>query len=291
MLRPATTADTEAVVSLAYAEEVAWFGVPESSREEIAHYLQFSGGVESGVVFEDGRIRACALVTSLSEAVVFFDPGDPEPPFAPVFGWVFDRGATHIELQPADTARIAWLDAHGGTHSRSVFDLTMRGADPVGTPVWPDGVSLRPYVRGDDDELVHHLVYVDARFAAVPGHPDRPLEMWRQMYTAENFRGWIAHRDGRPVGWVMGRVQDDGIGWVHQLAVAVDERGHGLGRTLLLHSFADLRADGAIDLGLTVQAANDRAIGLYRSVGLQVQKEWLVYALARPACAPEWAPE
>ena len=278
VLRPATTADTDAVVTLAYDEETAWFGVSESSREEIAHYLRFSGGVESGVVFDDGgRIRACALVTSVHEAVVFFDPADPEPPFAAVFGWVQEQGAQHIELQPADTGRIGWLEAHGWGHSRSVFDLTMRGAAPVGSPVWPPGVALRPYVRGEDDAAVHRLVYVDAEFAAVPGHPHRPLEMWQQMYTAENFSGWIAHRDGRPVGWVMGRVQDDGVGWVYQLAVAVTERGGGVGRSLLLHSFADLRAAGATDLGLTVQATNDRAIGLYRSVGLQVQKEWLVY--------------
>ncbi len=278
MLRPATTADLESVVTLAVDEEAAWFGVPESSREEIAHYLRFSGGVESGVVFDDGRIRGCALVTSIHEAVVFFDPADPDPPFAAVFAWVHAQGATHLELQPADTARIAWLEAHGWTHSRSVIDLEMPSAAPLDAPAWPADVDLRAYVRGDDDAAVHHLVYVDAEFGAVPGHPDRPLEMWQQMYTAENFRGWVAHRDGRPVGWAMGRVQDDGIGWVHQLAVAVAERGSGLGRALLLHSFAGLRADGATGLGLTVQATNDRAIGLYRSVGLQVRKEWLVYA-------------
>lgn len=281
MLRPATSADTEAVITLAYDEEVAWFGVPESSREEIAHYLQFNGGVESGVVFDcpaAGRIRACAMVTSISEAVVFFDPVDPDPPFEAVFAWVHDRSANHIELQPADTARIAWLDAHGWSHLRSVFDLTMGGAAPVGVPVWPEGVTLRPYRRGEDDELVHDLVYVDAAFAAVPGHAHRPVEIWKQMFTAENFRGWIAHRDGRPVGWVIGRAQDDGTGWVYQLAVAVSERGGGLGRALLLHSFADLLESGASELGLTVQATNDRAIGLYRSVGLQVEKEWQVYS-------------
>ncbi|MBA3742503.1 GNAT family N-acetyltransferase [Sporichthya sp.] len=137
---------------------------------------------------------------------------------------------------------------------------------------------LRPATTGDTEAVITLAVYVDAAFADVPGHVDRPMEVWQQMFTAENFRGWIAHRDGRPVGWVIGRVQDDGTGWVYQLAVAVAERGSGLGRALVLHSFADLSAAGATDLGLTVQAANDRAIGLYRSVGLQVQKEWMVYS-------------
>ena len=212
--------------------------------------------------------------------MVFCDPADPDPPFSALFGWAQEQGAHHAEVQPPDTARIAWLEAHGWHHSRAVFDLTMRGAAPVGAPAWPTGVSLRPYVRGEDDAAVHHLVYVDADFAAVPGHAARPIDQWKQMFTAENFSGWIAHRHGRPVGWVMGRAQDDGFGWVYQLAVAVTERGAGLGRSLLLHSFADLRAAGATDLGLSGQASNDRAIGLYRSVGLQVHKQWLVYALS-----------
>ncbi len=277
VLRPATPADTDAVVALAHAEEVAWFGTAESSHEEIAHYLRFSGGVESGVVVDDGRVRAFALVTSTNEAVVILDHTDPAPPLDVVYPWVRDHGARHIELQPRDTDRIAWLTADGWTHTRSVFDLTMPGDVPLAEPVWPDGVALRPYDPGPDDAAVHHLIYVEADYASVPGHYDRPLEMWQQMHTAENTRGWVAHRDGRPVGWIVSRVQDDGHGWVHQLAVATSERRKGLGRALLLHSFAGLVAEGAVDLGLTVQASNDRAIGLYRSVGLTVQKEWLVY--------------
>ncbi|WP_344601888.1 GNAT family N-acetyltransferase [Sporichthya brevicatena] len=278
MLRPATPADTDAVVALAHAEEVAWFGVAESSHEEIAHYLRFSGGVESGVVVDDGRVRAFALVTSTAEGVVILDPADPAPPLTAVYAWVRENGARHLEVQPRDADRIAWLVADGWTHTRSVFDLTMPTDAPLlGTePVWPAGVALRPYDRGPDDAAVHHLIYVEADYASVPGHHDRPLEMWQQMHTAENTRGWVVHRDGRPVGWIVGRVQDDGYGWVHQLAVATSERGAGLGRALLLHSFAGLVAEGAEHLGLTVQASNDRAIGLYRSVGLTVQKEWLV---------------
>lgn len=277
MLRPATTADTEAVITLAFDEETAWWGKAESSRDEIAHYVGFSGGVESGVVLDDGRIRAFALVTPTQEAVMFLDPADPDPPLALMFGWALERGATRAELPPEVTDRIAWLKGQGWTHTRSAFDLIRPGTEPTGAPVWPAGVTLRPYRRGEDDAGVHRLVYVDAAFAAVPGHPDRPLATWQQMFTAANVSGWVVQRGERPIGWIIGRVLDDGHGWVYQLAVAVDERGEGLGRALLLHSFSDLLAAGATGLGLAVQAANDRAIGLYRSVGLAVEKEWQVY--------------
>jgi len=70
---------------------------------------------------------------------------------------------------------------------------------------------------------------------------------------------FVARRDGRPVGWVAGR---------------------GLGRALLLHAFADLQVAGGRDLTLEVQAENAAALGLYRSVGLEVEREWRIYATA-----------
>ena len=88
-----------------------------------------------------------------------------------------------------------------------------------------------------------------------------------------DYRGWVARRDGRPVGWVAGRVFSDGRGWVEQLAVARSARGLGLGRALLLHSLAELREQGATSLALGVQGKNENAIGLNRDVGFEVERE------------------
>ncbi|MCW2967717.1 MAG: hypothetical protein JWM71_1489, partial [Solirubrobacteraceae bacterium] len=46
---------------------------------------------------------------------------------------------------------------------------------------------------------------------------------------------------------------------------------------LLLAAFADLAAGGANGLALDAQAVNDAALGLYRSVGLAVHREWRIY--------------
>ena len=91
------------------------------------------------------------------------------------------------------------------------------------------------------------------------------------------YRGWIARRDGRPAGWVAGRVYADGRGWIQQIAVARSARGAGLGRALLLHALAELRAGGATSFGLGVQAANAAAIGLYRDIGFTVTREWRIF--------------
>jgi ribosomal protein S18 acetylase RimI-like enzyme len=70
-----------------------------------------------------------------------------------------------------------------------------------------------------------------------------------------------------------------GRGWVDTLAVAQSERRRGLGRALLLHALTDLQRAGARGLGLGVEAENDGALGLYRSLGLEVEREWRVYAV------------
>jgi ribosomal protein S18 acetylase RimI-like enzyme len=49
----------------------------------------------------------------------------------------------------------------------------------------------------------------------------------------------------------------------------------GLGRALLVESFHRLSATGVEILGLGVEAANVNALGLYRSVGLEVAREWV----------------
>jgi ribosomal protein S18 acetylase RimI-like enzyme len=88
---------------------------------------------------------------------------------------------------------------------------------------------------------------------------------------------FLARRNGRPAGWVAGRLLASGRGQVDTLAVARGERRRGLGRALLLHALADLQLAGARGLALGVQAENQAALGLYRSVGLEVEREWRIY--------------
>ena len=87
-------------------------------------------------------------------------------------------------------------------------------------------------------------------------------------------------RHGRPVGWIAGRVLASGRGYLDMLAVAMSERHRGLGRALLLHAFADLQLAGGRELTLGAQAENAAALGVYRSVGMEVEREWRIYATA-----------
>jgi ribosomal protein S18 acetylase RimI-like enzyme len=275
MLRPATPADRPDLIALALAEDAAWSDEPAVSAEEAGEYLD---SYEPGVIFDrDGRVAGYAAVGEGGEAILLAEPGDPVPALEALVAWLGERGRHEVDAYADDAQRIAWLEAHGFTHRRSFFDL-QRGIDqPLAPAVWPSAVAIARYRPGEDDDAVHALVYVDAAWGEVPGHTEQSLEAWRSTITPD-YRGWVARRDGRPVGWVAGRVFSDGRGWIQQVAVARSARGLGLGRALLLHSLAELGSLGATSFALGVQAANENAIGLYRDIGFEVAREWRVYA-------------
>jgi ribosomal protein S18 acetylase RimI-like enzyme len=274
MVRPVRVADRPDLIALALAEDAAWSGAPGVSAEEAGEFID---DYRPGVVFERaGRVTGYAAVHEGGATILLAAPDDPLPAVAALVAWLREGGHHQVETYAGDTRRIAWLEAHGFTYRRSSFDL-QRGIDPpLRAAAWPSDVVIARYRPGEEDEAVHTLVYADAAWAEVPGHAQRSLEAWRSMLTPD-YRGWVARRDGRLVGWVVGRVFSDGRGWIQQLAVARPARGAGLGRALLLHALADLRAHGATSLALGVQADNENALRLYREVGLEVTREWRVY--------------
>jgi ribosomal protein S18 acetylase RimI-like enzyme len=276
MIRRATPADRPALVALGLAEDAAWSGAPAVSAEEVGEFID---SYEPGVIFvRDGRVAGYAAGGEGGRTLMLVDPGDgPEPALEALVGWLGKLGQHEVDSYARDARRIAWLEANGFTHRRSYFDLR-RGIDPpLALAVWPSGVAIARYRPGEDDEAVHELIYVDAAWAEVPGHTERSLDAWRSTLTPD-YRSWVARRDGRPAGWVAGRVFSDGRGWVEQLAVARDARSLGLGRALLLHSLAELQERGASSLALGVEGENENAIGLYRNVGFEVEREWRVYS-------------
>jgi len=278
-LRPAAGGDRDAVCALGVAEEVAWFGEAISSADEVGEWIDEEGGVARGVVAVDGegRIRGFASPGG-RQAQFLADPALTDPLADELLPWLRERCEV-VELMTfgGDSARLAAFERHGLRHLRSSFLLARpASAGPLPESELPAGVEVAPYRLGDDDEAVHRLIYVDAAWASEPGHAERDLEAWRETMThCESL--FLARAGGRPVGWVAGRVLDSGRGFVNTLAVAIGERGRGLGRALLLHGLRDLQRAGAEGLTLGVEAANEAALGLYRSVGMEVESEWRIY--------------
>jgi ribosomal protein S18 acetylase RimI-like enzyme len=278
-LRPATDADRERVLALGVAEETAWFGQPELSAEEVGEWVDDEGGITAGLVALDDSGDVLGFASPGRRGSVFLAaPALVRPVADELLPWVLaHRDRVEVLTFGGDGERIEAFERHGLRHVRSSFFLVRPdSAGPLPNATFPDGVEVARYQWGDDDEAVHRLIFVDAEWASIPGHTERDLAAWLGK-DPQRDGAFLARRDGRPVGWVRGRVLDSGRGYVNTLAVAKPERGRGLGRALLLHAFADLQAAGGRGLALDVEAANQAAVGLYRSVGLEIEREWRIF--------------
>jgi ribosomal protein S18 acetylase RimI-like enzyme len=291
-LRPTIDSDRDAVCALGVAEEIAWFGESDSSPDEVGEWIEDEGGIAGGVVAtdDDGHIRGFAS-PGRHEAIFLADPTMTDALADDLLPWLQEtRRALELMTFAGDGARVAAFERHGLRHRRSLFTLVRpAGAGPLPAATFPDGIDVAPYRLGDADEAVHRLIYVDAAWAAVPGHVGRDLEAWRETVRHCGTL-FLACRSGGPVGWVAARVLDSGRGFVDMLAVAVGERGRGLGRSLLLHAFGDLQSAGARDLTLGVEAENESALRLYRSVGMEIEREWRKYGVAPGGLEPPTSP-
>jgi mycothiol synthase len=279
-LRPATRTDLDAVSALAVLEEATWFGEPEVGADEVSEWIDDEGGVTAGVVAVDdgGSVRGFAS-PGRRDAVFLADPARTDALADELLPWLREqRDAVALMTFAGDTERVRAFERHGLRHRRSSFSMSRpAGAGPLPAAEFPDGVEVSPYRLGDADEAVHRMIYVDAAWAAVPGHAERDLDSWRAKERPCRSL-FLACRDRRPVGWVSGRLLESGRGYISTLAVATSERGRGLGRALLVRAFSDLQAAGANGLALDVEAQNEGALGLYRSLGLEVKREWRIYA-------------
>jgi ribosomal protein S18 acetylase RimI-like enzyme len=138
---------------------------------------------------------------------------------------------------------------HGGVLDHAEHALVQRKA-PTTVPA-PDGLHVRPAVE-DDRAAVGRLLeqgFGDSRGAG------------------ERLDGTVvAEVDGRFAACLAVDRGPDHAG-VYGFVVDADLRGRGIGRAVLGRVCHDLRADGVDEVRLEVEVENERALGLYTSLG------------------------
>jgi mycothiol synthase len=277
--RPATPDDVPAIAVLERRWETRWYGAPELSENEVRE--SYDRAEVSRVLIDNEQIVAAAWCRGTSSFLVV----DPEVSVGPIYAdllpWFASRPGTELEAISHDETLQAALVDYGWQHAHSSFEL-IRAVTPeweIAEPVWPQGIAVRGF-GADDAAAMHRLIYVDAAWADVPGHPERDFDEWRDIFVTKHElpeQQVLAWRDHRLVGVATGRIFADDTGWVAQLAVAKDERGRGLGRALLLEALRRRRTGGATAVGLAVQHENRGALKLYLGVGLDIEREWMHY--------------
>ena len=191
----------------------------------------------------------------------------------------------------------------GFRRSRTLFQMRRSLYAALPDPVWPDGVRLRSFLPGLDDE---EWVALNARaFVELPDQggwtlTDLHVRMREPWFDPEGFL--VAEETGtdgdRMVGFHWTKVhgadahhhghvhahEHDGaerhvhehgdehhghepIGEVYVVGIDPGHQGRGLGRALTLAGLQHLRGRGLPDAMLYVDAQNTAAIALYTSLG------------------------
>jgi mycothiol synthase len=149
-------------------------------------------------------------------------------------------------------------------------------------PEWPQGVSVRTFVPGQDDEAVYEAQ--DDAFADHFEHARWPYENWRRWAFTESFDPtlWLVAEDRAEIAGVcLCRAKGGAgaeVGWVNVLGVRPPWRRQGLGRALLLQAFVEFRTRGKRGAGLGVDGLNTTgAVRLYEQAGMHVARRFDQY--------------
>jgi mycothiol synthase len=157
------------------------------------------------------------------------------------------------------------------------MEIVLDGPPPE--PIFPTGIELRPFIKGEHDIAVWQAQ--NEAFRDHWGSHDVTFEEWKHSrFDDPEFDPtlWPIAWDGDQVaGFSLNRYRM-GIGWIRTLGVRRPWRKRGLGEALLLHSFGEFYRRGMKTIGLGVDAQNPTgATRLYQKVGMCTASEFVSY--------------
>lgn len=202
-------------------------------------------------------------------------------------GWMRDRlhlapqgtrvTVRHYVISTNGAAR-RLLEEHGYRAARGTYVMEIDLEDEPPEPEWPEGISVRTFVPGEDDRTVFEAV--EDAFMDVWDRPRGTFERFVGMTENAYFDPslWFLATDGEAVTGTVLCKTVDGEGWVEVVGVRRPWRRRGLGLALLRHAFGEYRRRGVRKAGLSVDAESATgAPRLYERAGMRLQTGYVVY--------------
>jgi mycothiol synthase len=185
----------------------------------------------------------------------------------------------HTWTLGADVLARELFAGRGYREVRRFYDMAIElDAEPP-PPAVPDGLTLEVFADADARAFYEAL---NEAFQDHWEHHQIPFDRWWE----EKLRGpgfdpslWFVVRDGDEVAAAIRNDADrNGGGYVAAVGVRRRWRGRGLGRALLLRTFAEFHRRGTRRVTLGVDAESPTgATALYDRVGMHVESEMVVF--------------
>ena len=157
------------------------------------------------------------------------------------------------------------------------MQITLHEAPPQ--PVWPEGVTVRTLMRGQDEHTFHNTI--SEAFSDLPRYTPTPFDEWQSMYiTRDDFDPGLWHlalAGNEVAGCTISYLGE--LGWIQFVAVRRPWRHQGLGLALLYNAFGEFYRRGRPIIGLNVNADNPTgAIQLYERAGMRIYHQFDTYS-------------
>lgn len=281
-MRPAREADLPEIVRLYVACDLVDTGAADTDDEEVLwrwRTPEFDKALDTWVVEGGGRILAYGWVfEGLADVRV-----DPSARGTGLGAHLLRLSEQRAVVQGSRDGMIRQnvtnrnprarelLEANGYVESHHYTRLEIELQAQPDVPAAPPGVTVRTYELGRDDAAVHAAFNrAWSQYEGERWEPE-PLARWLEATEASTFdpsTWFLATEGGEVLGFSLCEAYPD-LGWVQYLGTVPEARGRGLGRLLLLQSFAAYWDRGVHRVGLTVASGNvPAARALYDSAGM-----------------------
>jgi len=293
IVRSPAEADAQAVVDLMTACEIAEYGEADASLEDVLdEWADIDLAQDAWLVYtSSGQLTGyAALFCDHTTAIDFYTLAGPgqvdlngyllarcEERLREIAGG--EKGPVTVEtiVPHTDAAGRQAAEAAGFAPRHYYFRMQVETDATAPLLPWPEGLTLRTIVPGQDDHEVY--TFIQTAFER-PGRVAPTFEQWQDfMMRADHFRPdlWFLLYDQAELVGAALCFDYPTYGWVRQLAVAQKWRRRGLGAALLQYVFAIFGRGGHVRVALAVDSDNPNAVQFYEKVGMRCVRQYDAY--------------
>ncbi|MCP4540756.1 MAG: GNAT family N-acetyltransferase [Chloroflexi bacterium] len=306
--RSATMDDIDAVVALLNACAIEETGHPQFRADELRTDWQRPGfNLETDtlvVLAPDGEFVGYAVTWDFEPHVHIMVTAAVHPERkklgigTALCHWIEARGQQSVPKAPPDTRVTLSQEVLSGNeaaqellceqgyqfaHYSLHMLIKMDGAPPE--PVAPDGFTIRPFVRGQEERAM--IQAIRESFRGHWGYVEGPFEDDLEGYVhlldtpGNDPSHWFVVMDEDEIAGTSfcytELAEDPEMGWIWALGVRPPWRRRGLALALLQHCFYALYQHGKHKVGLAMDAQNLSATRLYEKAGMHTQRQYKIY--------------
>ena len=302
--RPATEGDQQAIADLFLAHERHFYGDSHLSAGVLRGDINATWRTEGIDLKSDSLLVRAPDGQVAGYVLIYRAPDEPQtimasPVIHPSFHglglgaslneWAQQRAQQITLTQPLEKRVVlqSWIKqsdrvAHdlltrrGFSPERSFRHMEIDLSDTLPTPIWPAGITVRHFIRGQDDRAAYEAS-AEAFSPNEDPYDNLTFEEWcRRASGRESFDpslAFLATRHEQIVGMTFGWLitgDNATIGWITDVAVRPASRGQGIAQALLCHTFGACQRRGATRCALHVDTSNPSgATHLYEHVGMR----------------------